>query len=174
MTTRVPARPISQSPLARCDRHPRHGSLSSRRSCCRTATPTRPLDRRPYTARTIAGNATGISIFSRNSLFASDRPVTGVSRGTFVLRDSQALGSFPPRSATTARRLATLPPQRRIAPEQPLSGCALGQHSRCIRYLVARDHMVIQNGVSQPSAGVRFSPWRDVLFTPDRRGGYPH
>ena len=128
------------------------------------------------TARTIASNATGISIFSRIAV-RFDRPVTGVSRGTFVLRDSHGR-IIPATIGYDSTMLATLLPNDVLRPNSlyrvSLSGSIRDASGTSLRWI----GWSFRTG-TQPSAGVRFSPWRDVLFTPgtvagiriDGRGG---
>jgi Big-like domain-containing protein/alginate lyase len=113
--------------------------------------------------RSIAGNATGISIFSRVAV-RFDRPVTGVGRSTFVLRDSQGR-IIPATIGYDSTMLATLLPNDVLRPNSlyrvALSGSIRDASGTSLRWIT----WSFTTG-TQPSAGVRFAPWRDVRFTP--------
>ena len=114
-------------------------------------------------ARTISANATGVSIFSRVAV-RFDRPVTGVSSGTFVMRDS--LGRIIPATVGyDSTMLATLLPHDVLTPNSVyqvalLSGIRDGSGTP-----LRSTSWSFRTGL-QPSAGVRLQPWRDVLFGP--------
>ena len=115
------------------------------------------------TAQTVARNATGISIFSRVAV-RFDRPVTGVGRGTFVLRDSQGR-IIPATIGYDSTMLATLLPNDVLRPNSlyqvALSGSIRDASGTSLRWI----SWSFRTG-TQPSAGVRFAPWRDVQFDP--------
>ena len=119
--------------------------------------------------RSIAVNATGVSIFNAVAV-RFDRQVTGVNRGTFVLRDWR--GQIIPATVTydTATRIATLVPAAVLRAQRiyrvALSGSIRDGSSDSLR----RISWSFTTG-AQPSAGVRFSPPRDVRFAPGRVTG---